>query len=264
MALLGCGGRIGDATPLDTAIPSVVRADFVERVVHAICGSAAACYVKAGELPPADCARAVRAYWQPIVDHASSIHAAFDGEQAARCVTQIRFEWEQCADRKTYTSIADDLCARVFSAPSPRSQLGNPCEASMDCQQDDGPTVLCIRVSKAADVSGTCMRHLLSDADGPCGGAKGDYTANCGAPNVCGPTATCHSPFALGDSCDGLGGDTCGGGSVCDRDGSGLCRSANAFGTSCNGPNECENFACIDDVCRVSPDLKFALYARVL
>ena len=132
----------------------------------------------------------------------------------------------------------------------------------MDCVQDEGPTVICLKIGEGDGISGICLRNLASESSGPCGGALKDTYANCSAPYVCRADLQCHYPSTLGQSCSSLGSDTCAAASVCDVGGTYLCRNAVAVGQACGNAHDCENFACLGGLCRVYPDLALSFYCQ--
>lgn len=255
-----CGGRVQPNDDEDPPRSQVPRANFLEAVQTAICDAAEGCCAKAGRRRHAECRAQVQTVWQPKLDHADEVNAIYDPVQAGICVAEMKTEWTNCAPNKVSTSRAEALCARVFSSPAPRQVVGAPCFATMDCQQDQGVTVLCLIVN--GSFPGTCMRHELGAKGARCGGAEGDLHAECQAPLICGADHTCQERLGPDEPCRQFKSDACALGLVCDAESSGVCVPALAVGAAASADSRCEGYCRVDDTCRICPDLPIWSYCE--
>lgn len=263
VALCTCGGRVERDTNDSTTTNLPALSELVPTLKKAICDGAVHCCDRAGWQRHPDCEGNVALSWQPIVDHAREIGAAYDAAQAARCVSQIKREWSKCSSRKVESSASDDLCALVFEAPAPRKQPGETCFSAMDCQQGDTMRVYCLKFNGSE--FGTCTQHTQGAEGAECGGIHGSIDAECAAPFLCGADKRCHPRLNERESCGALKTDECAAGLACDPndpEAAFVCRHATPVGSPCSTDVECDDWRCINGVCRVVPDLPLALYCE--
>lgn len=258
-AMPGCGGRVqtNDEEPPSRQIP---RASFLDEVQSAICTQAELCCATAGLRRHQQCRAQVQTVWQPKLDHADQVKASYDPVQAGICVAELKAEWTNCAPTKLSTSRSEDVCAHVFSAPAPRQVLGAPCFSTMDCEQAQDVSVLCLVVG--GSLPGACMRHELGTEGARCGGAEGQLNAECQAPFICGTNHTCQRRLRGGERCADFKSDGCAAGLVCDAASSGVCVPALPFGSAAAVDSDCEGYCRVSDTCRICPDLPIWLYCE--
>jgi hypothetical protein len=231
---LRCGGRT--EAPL-----SLPESEYPDRFVAAICAQVDDCCRSAGYASSSDCSSSTRTNLLPQIADAQAAGATYDPVVAAECVATFA---TRCADLESgKTARNDGPCSRVYVRA--KNPLGSPCLSDWSCPAGSScGTYLSGNMAVRA-----CQSVTLRNEGEACGEATPDHAFGCVPPLRC-DSGTCQHPPKLGDPCNGVLGDTCAPGSMCDRLGTQHCIvPPRAAGAACTAPEQCEGYRCNNGRC---------------
>jgi len=244
--LTGCGGKLAEDTTQASGSSRVPLSQFLQRMTEAVCNNVKNCCAILERAADGQCKQYVAQIWQPLLDHASAVHAKYNDSEAARCVDAYRRAWTECADLKRSNLHLGNACLALFSAPAPLSPIGGPCNFTLDCNQPERAAAFCVTLSNR---DGYCQKQVPTQLFATCVSSTQEQSFHCPDDAVCDIDGTCQLRHDLGDLCGVGPSDNCQQLAVCDRAATGSCIQAKPIGDTCNSPSDCENFACRNGHC---------------
>jgi hypothetical protein len=234
----------------------VSEADFVEKVVDAVCDNVGSCCAAAGI--PYDRAACKRYGLEALIVPSQPANTTWDSIEAGKCVDMYARITSSC----TLLEVDDNPCRRIYRGTL---REGASCIDSYECADIRGSEATC--ASDAITFSSSCRPEIE-----PTRGRSGDAcittceTSDCsvfGLPTdgpytvcyledglLCSTSSnTCVSLPALGEPCNDF---FCEAGSYCslrER----ICQSTKPDGAPCDLNEDCIGKSCLDSVC--SPQL---------
>jgi hypothetical protein len=187
---------------------------------------------------------------EPVPDPGSGVR--FDPAAAAACVAETA---RAACELEKATSAAPEACRHVYEGG--RRAQGEPCLSNWECSPGDTPGAhgnCSVSLGKGGVwQQGVCYEFRAAEEGEDCSPADSLNMVECKWPLICSPeTNVCVQRPTLGQTCitGSAWGDTCGPGSVCDRQQSDRCVMPKAIGEVCSALEECESLACIGGRCR--------------
>jgi hypothetical protein len=239
-ALVSLGGclRCGGHTQ---APSSLSESEYPDRFVAASCAQVDDCCRSAGYASSSECSSPTRSHLLDQIADAQAAGATYDPTAAAECIGTFA---TRCADLESgKTARNDGPCSRVYVRA--KNGLGMPCLSDWSCPAGSR----CGSYLSGNVAVRVCQSVTLRNEGEACGEATPDHAVDCLPPLRC-DSRTCKYPPEIGDPCNGVLGDTCAPGSMCDRLGTQHCIvPPRAAGTACTAPEQCEGYRCNNGRC---------------